>query len=145
MVRKAISGEAVKACTRDREANSMRGPSNFAMHADMFWFLCIFQLESVGTILRDGSVDSTAPSIFSLVSFLFVFPSLQNVSGGHGTRDKGPGDVITMASKMSAGLRLSGLDDFIAPSQACIKPVATPAQTPAQIGLHSSLPSIFEF
>jgi hypothetical protein len=31
-----------------------------------------------------------------------------------------------MASGMSAGLRLSGLDDFITPSQACIKPVEAP-------------------
>jgi hypothetical protein len=29
----------------------------------------------------------------------------------------------------SAGLQLTGLDDFITPSQACIKPVQTPAGT----------------
>lgn len=34
--------------------------------------------------------------------------------------------VVKMAG-MSAGLRLTGLDDFITPSQACIKPVEAPS------------------
>jgi hypothetical protein len=36
----------------------------------------------------------------------------------------------------SAGLQLTGLDDFIAPSQACIKPVPTPAGACARACLH---------
>lgn len=35
----------------------------------------------------------------------------------------------------SAGLQLTGLDDFITPSQACIKPVQTSAGTGACVAL----------
>jgi len=37
------------------------------------------------------------------------------------------------AMAFSAGLQLTGLDDFITPSQACIKPVQTPAGTCGRI------------
>ena len=37
---------------------------------------------------------------------------------------------VALGMSFSAGLQLTGLDDFIAPSQACIKPVENPAGAP---------------